>query len=83
MEELNIMAKKQSTKKRTQVKDLPRKEKKLSAGEAKKVKGGFNQVQLPSNTFKAGDGSVRPQDTSLKKPEGTEGGAVVSLGKLG
>ena len=34
------MPKKQSGKKRTQVKDLPRKEKKLSTEEAKKVKGG-------------------------------------------
>ena len=34
------MPKKQTTKKHTQVKDLPRKEKKLSAGEMKKVKGG-------------------------------------------
>lgn len=35
------MPKKQSTKKRTRVKDLPRKEKKLSAGDMKKVKGGL------------------------------------------
>lgn len=34
------MAKKQSTKKRAQVKDLPKKEEKLSTGEMKKVKGG-------------------------------------------
>jgi hypothetical protein len=34
------MAKKQSTKKRTQVKDLPKKDKKLSKGDMKKVKGG-------------------------------------------
>ena len=32
---------KKSTKRRTQVKDLPRKEKKLSKGEQKKVKGGI------------------------------------------
>ncbi|MBC7909917.1 MAG: hypothetical protein H7Y30_05425 [Pyrinomonadaceae bacterium] len=35
------MAKKQTTKKRTQVKDLPKKEKKLSAKDMKKVKGGL------------------------------------------
>lgn len=35
-----IMAVKKSAKKRTEVKDLPRKEKKLSAEEAKRVKGG-------------------------------------------
>lgn len=34
------MAKKQSTKQRAQVKDLPRKEKKLSPEDLKKVKGG-------------------------------------------
>ena len=34
------MAKKQSSKKRTQVKDLPKKEKKLGKGDMKKVKGG-------------------------------------------
>jgi hypothetical protein len=34
------MQKKQSTKKRTQVKALPKKEKKLSAAGMKKVKGG-------------------------------------------
>ncbi len=35
------MPKKQSTKQRTQVKDLPKKEKKLNKGELKKVKGGI------------------------------------------
>ncbi|MBC7909918.1 MAG: hypothetical protein H7Y30_05430 [Pyrinomonadaceae bacterium] len=34
------MPKKQSTKKRTQVKDLPKKAQKLSAKDMKKVKGG-------------------------------------------
>jgi hypothetical protein len=34
------MAKKQTTQKRTKVEDLPRKGKKLSAGDMKKVKGG-------------------------------------------
>lgn len=34
------MPKKPSTKQRTQVKDLPKKEKKLSKGDMKKVKGG-------------------------------------------
>lgn len=34
------MPKKQSTKRRTRVKDLTKKEKKLSAGEMKEVKGG-------------------------------------------
>ena len=34
------MPKKQSTKQRTQVKDLPRKKKELSKAEQKKVKGG-------------------------------------------
>ncbi|MBC7909923.1 MAG: hypothetical protein H7Y30_05455 [Pyrinomonadaceae bacterium] len=33
-----------SAKKRTQVKDLPKKEKKLSAGEMKKVKGGLGDT---------------------------------------
>lgn len=36
------MANKQSTKKRTQVKDLPKKEKKLGKDELKKVKGGLS-----------------------------------------
>lgn len=39
MKEMNIMAKKQSTKRRTQVRDLPKKEKKLSKGDLKKLKG--------------------------------------------
>ncbi|MBC7909925.1 MAG: hypothetical protein H7Y30_05465 [Pyrinomonadaceae bacterium] len=39
------MPKKQSTK-RTQVKDLPQKEKKLSAGDMKKVKGGAGQTHF-------------------------------------
>ena len=34
------MVDKKSTKKRTEVKDLPKKEKKLSKGDLKKVKGG-------------------------------------------
>ena len=36
------MPEKKSTKRRTQVKDLPRKEKKLSKSQQKKVKGGFS-----------------------------------------
>ena len=35
------MAKKQTTRKRTQVKDLPKKEKKLSNKTMKKVRGGI------------------------------------------
>jgi hypothetical protein len=48
------MAKKQSTKKRTQVKELPKKGKKLSAGELKKVKGGTG-VQFNPKEFKLDD----------------------------
>lgn len=44
------MPKKQSTKQRTKVKDLPKKEKDLSAGDMKKVKGGaevyFNPKEI-------------------------------------
>jgi hypothetical protein len=38
------MAKKQSTNQRTQVKDLPEKEKKLSTKDLKKVKGGSYEM---------------------------------------
>jgi hypothetical protein len=44
--EISNMAKQQSSKKRTQVKDLPRKDKKLSAGDMKKVKGGKSEVSI-------------------------------------
>ncbi|MBC7909922.1 MAG: hypothetical protein H7Y30_05450 [Pyrinomonadaceae bacterium] len=40
------MAKKQTTKKRTQVKDLPPKEKKLSERDMKKIKGGFEPIEV-------------------------------------
>lgn len=40
------MAKQQSTKQRTQVKDLPKKEKKLSTGDMKKVKGGAGYIKF-------------------------------------
>lgn len=36
------MPKKLTTKKRTQIKGLPKKDKDLSAGDMKKVKGGFD-----------------------------------------
>ena len=40
------MAKKQSTKQRTQVKDLPKEEKKLGTGDLKKVKGGAGYMKF-------------------------------------
>ena len=39
------MAKKEEQKRRTQVKDLPKKEKELSKEEQKKVKGGFEGAE--------------------------------------
>ena len=57
------MAKKQSAKKRTQVKDLPREEDKLSAGDMKKIKGGLPAVQ------RMGDGSVRTGKTQVNDKE--------------
>ena len=42
------MPKKQSAKQRTQVKDLPKKEEKVSTGDMKKIKGGKAEVFLPS-----------------------------------
>ena len=48
------MPEKKSTKRRTQVKDLPRKEKKLSKGEQKKVKGGLTGSEVdtvPTESF--------------------------------
>jgi hypothetical protein len=60
------MAKKQSTKKRTQVKDLPKKEKKLSAGDMKKVKGGLiTEVGFPALDAKA----PKPSDQVITFPE--------------
>jgi hypothetical protein len=60
------MVKKQSTKKRTQVRDLPRKDKKLSAGDMKKVKGGLGDTATHEvGHLKAGDGSIKQQDGSL------------------
>jgi len=38
------MTKQKATKRRTKVKDLPKKEKELSKGEQKKVKGGSEPV---------------------------------------
>ena len=40
------MTKKQSSNQRTQVKDLPKKEKKLSIGGMKKVKGGAGYIKF-------------------------------------
>ncbi|MBC7932108.1 MAG: hypothetical protein H7Z38_16235 [Rubrivivax sp.] len=40
------MVDKKSSKKRTQVKDLPKKEKKLSTGDMKKVKGGAAYIKF-------------------------------------
>lgn len=57
------MAKKQSGTKRTQAKDLPRKEKKLSAGDAKRVKGGW--------VWSSFEGLVDP----TSKPGGAKGGS--------
>lgn len=49
------MPKKPNTKKRTQVKDLPKKEKKLSTGDMKKVKGGDKPNEVISlNYYTAG-----------------------------
>lgn len=45
------MPKKQSTNKRTQVKDLPKKGKKLSKGDMKKVKGGVVPTSQTQNVF--------------------------------
>ncbi len=45
------MTKKQSTKQRTQVKDLPKKEKKLTEKEMKKVKGSFSGGGSQTATF--------------------------------
>jgi hypothetical protein len=51
------MPKKQSTtKKRTQVKDLPKKEKKLTAGDMKKVRGGTSDVYAQGGKNKSGGG---------------------------
>ena len=58
------MPKKQSAKKRTQVKDLPAREKELSPKETKKVKGGYS---IGGTTYEV-DKVVRPQDATLKKP---------------
>ncbi len=52
------MPKKQSAKKRTQVKDLPKKEKKLSTGDMKKVKGGLVPVYMP---IQGVDGEAQPK----------------------
>ena len=51
------MPEKKSSKRRTQVKELPRKEKKLSKGEQKKVKGGaktlLNQIEMGTHHLDA------------------------------
>ena len=47
------------------VEDLPEAEKELSAEEAKNVEGGFSLNFSKIENVKAGDGSVKPQDTSL------------------
>jgi hypothetical protein len=49
------MPKKQSKGKRTKVKDLPKKDKKLSGSELKKVKGGSSNVQFNPKEFKIDD----------------------------
>lgn len=67
------MAKKQSSKKRAKVNDLPRKEKKLSAAEAKRVKGGGFGVEREMKESGEKGGT---EDISSRT-------AVVSLGKLG
>jgi len=60
------MPKKQSTKQRTQAKDLPRKEKKLSTGDMKKVKGGYtnggvtNEDSWGAGTIKAPTPPTKP-----------------------
>lgn len=51
------MPKKQSTKQRTQVKDLPKKGKKLSTKEMKKVKGGYKSNLAETTLFKS---SIQP-----------------------
>lgn len=48
------MANTKSGKKRTQVKDLPKKEKKLKADEMKKVKGGVRDILIYKSTTTGG-----------------------------
>ncbi len=59
------MAKKQSTKKRTEVKDLPKKEKKLSTKDMKRVKGGHTgDGKLLGNLLTGVVGDVNRQNLS-------------------
>ena len=58
------MANKQSSKKRTQVKSLPKKEKKLGKDELKKVKGGLSGDYDADGVVDAADYVVWRQGTT-------------------
>ena len=73
MEGVNDMPKSNMTKgarKRVRVKDLPAAEKKLTGKQMKKITGGGVAIDILDRS-------------NTRKPEGTGGTAVVSLGKLG
>ena len=59
------MSNKQSSKKRTQIKDLPKKEKKLSAAEAKSVKGGGAKGGNVEFEWKVEEGESAPTELKL------------------
>lgn len=64
--------KKKNPKRRTRVKDLPEAEKNLTGNQMKKVKGGTAAYRESDFNFaiKAGDGSVKPGNVSVR-PQGT------------
>ncbi|MBC7932112.1 MAG: hypothetical protein H7Z38_16255 [Rubrivivax sp.] len=63
------MSKQQSSKKRTQIKDIPREEKELNAGDMKKVKGGLGDTA----THEVGHFKPNPTGGTKPKPFGFGG----------
>ena len=62
------MSNKKSNKNRTQVKSLPRKEKKLGAQEAKRVKGGFGvEREMKESGEKGGTEDIQLTDSRTIK----------------
>ena len=64
------MPKKQSTKQPKVIKDLPKEEEKLSAGDMKKVRGGV--VVSAATGIKPGDGSVKKAELDVTLAAGQE-----------
>jgi hypothetical protein len=82
------MVDKKSTKKRTQVKDLPKKEKRLSAGDMKKVKGGAGWAAENTKGMPGGSGGPTSPDggsgtgSGPTSPTGGSGSGGSGPGKL-